>query len=368
MVSSAVKLLLMLLRQGSCSRADLAKAMRLSRPAVSTLVDGLIRQNMLRESGCGISSGGKPPILLTLEPQRISAIGIDIGHESVLRGVLCDAAGKLSAAREIQHDNSFDGILSRTAELAEELVNLAPAPVAGIGVAIAGQIDRTANEVVYCANFPLTGRNFAQRLSLEVSMPVILDNRARTAAQWEYYFGAARKTEDFIFISAERGIGTAIYQNGKLLQGRSGTAGEIRTLCVPSPDRTSLLPIEQAMSEKFLLELAGGNFNAIELIDAWNSGNPDAGKAIAYLLDCAGYVITLLTMLLDPSEIVLGGRFRDLGIPFAAELEKQLRIEPRRALTIRLSASGRIGAALGAALNVTIRNISRTLLHKENLS
>ena len=66
-------------------------------------------------------------------------------------------------------------------------------------------------------------------------------------------------------------------------------------------------------------------------------------------------------MLLDPSEIVLGGRFRDLGIPFAAELEKQLRIEPRRALTIRLSASGRIGAALGAALNVTIRNISRTL-------
>ena len=361
MLSSSVKLLLLMLRQGACSRADLAKTMHLSRPAVSALVDGLIRQRILRESGCGVSNGGKPPIILTLEPQRFSSIGIDIGHESLLRGTLCDAAGNLLVSREIPHDNSCDGILSRTAELAEELKKSANAPIAGIGVAIAGQVDHASNEVVYCANFPLTGRNFAQRLSLEVSMPVILDNRARTAAQWEYYFGAARKTEDFIFISAERGIGTAIYQNGKLLQGRSGTAGEIRTLCVPSPDRTSLLPIEQAMSEKFLLELAGGNFNAIELIDAWNSGNPDARNAIAYLLDCAGYVITLLTMLLDPSEIVLGGRFRDLGIPSAAELEKQLRIEPRRALTIRLSASGRIGAALGAALNVTIRNISRTL-------
>ena len=359
MVSSAVKLLLMLLRQGSCSRADLAKAMRLSRPAVSTLVDGLIRQNMLRESGCGISSGGKPPILLTLEPQRISAIGIDIGHESVLRGVLCDAAGKLSAAREIQHDNSFDGILSRTAELAEELVNLAPAPVAGIGVAIAGQIARTANEVAYCANFPLEGREFARKLSQKVSMPVVLDNRARTAAQWEYYFGAARTTEDFIFISAERGIGTAIYQNGKLLQGRSGTAGEIRTLCVPSPDRTSFLPIEQAMNEKFLLELARNRFSSTELISAWSSGDPDARTAVGYLLDCTEYVITLLTMLLDPAEIVLGGRFRDLGNRFAAELGQHLHIEPQRPLAIKLSGSGRIGAALGAALKVVIDNISK---------
>ena len=44
MASSSEKLLLLLLRQGSCSRADLAKSMHLSRPAVSSLVDGLIRQ------------------------------------------------------------------------------------------------------------------------------------------------------------------------------------------------------------------------------------------------------------------------------------------------------------------------------------
>ena len=45
MASSSEKLLLLLLRQGSCSRADLAKSMHLSRPAVSSLVDGLIPQN-----------------------------------------------------------------------------------------------------------------------------------------------------------------------------------------------------------------------------------------------------------------------------------------------------------------------------------
>ena len=148
MASSSEKLLLLLLRQGSCSRADLAKSMHLSRPAVSSLVDGLIRQGILRESGCGVSSGGKPPILLTLEPDRFASIGIDIGHESLLRGVLCNAAGTPVVTREITHDNRFETILEQAARLVGELKDAAAAPVCGVGAAIAGQIDHASNEIV----------------------------------------------------------------------------------------------------------------------------------------------------------------------------------------------------------------------------
>lgn len=359
MASSSEKLLLLLLRQGSCSRADLAKSMHLSRPAVSSLVDGLIRQGILRESGCGVSSGGKPPILLTLEPDRFASIGIDIGHESLLRGVLCNAAGTPVVTREITHDNRFETILEQAARLVGELKDAASAPVCGVGAAIAGQIDHASNEIVYCANFPLKRRNFAGLLSERTSLPVLLENRARTAALWEYYFGAAGRTEDFIFISAERGIGTAIYLGGRLLQGRSGAAGEIRTLCVPSPDGRSLLPTEQAMSEKFLLEYAGGNPDAASLAESWKRREPGAVTAIGYLSDAAAYVITFLTMLLDPAQIVLGGRFRDLGTEFAAGLEARLAVEPVRPLAITISESGRIGAALGAALKVIIENINK---------
>ena len=359
MISSSEKLLLRLLRQEACSRAELAKCMGLSRPAVSSLVDGLIRQGILRESGCGASSGGKPPILLTFEPDRFASIGIDVGHESLLRGVLCDAAGKPIGIRETGHSNTFESILDGAARLAGELrVPAGNRRIAGIGVAIAGQIDSASAEIVYCANFPLKGRNFAALLAEKTGLPVRLENRARTAALWEYHFGAAGKTEDFIFISAERGIGTAIYQNGRLLLGRSGTAGEIRTLRVPSPDGKSLLPIEQALGEKFLVELAGGAFDPAELAAAWKRRDPAAVAAVDYLADGTCYVITLLTMLLDPALIVLGGRFRDLGPEFAAELSARLAIEPPRELAVTLSESGRIGAALGAALKLIIENIN----------
>ncbi len=333
MPSSTEKLLKLLLRRQSLSRADLAKTLHLSRPAISSLVEGLLKQGILLETGCGASNGGKPPIMLELSPRRFGAIGIDIGHERLLRGVLCDSSGTMVAQAECEHDNQFETLLRQSAALIETLERGAGLAIAGIGVAVAGQVDYDTNEVVYCPNFPLKGRGFAELLQEQAMLPVLLDNRARRAAAWEYFFGAARQAEDFLFLSAERGIGTAIYLNGKLFTGRTGVAGEIRDLLVPSPDGTGTLPVEEAMSERFLATL------------------PESRN---YLLSTVRYVITLLTNLLDPALIVLGGRFRELGHSFHHELAATLELEPAHDLEFVLSQSGRIGAALGAALHIIL--------------
>ena len=123
MAASAEKLLNLLLRHGSLSRADLAKAMHLSRPAVSGLVDGLIRQGVLRETGCGASNGGKPPIMLEPVAERFGTIGVDIGHETLLRGVLCDASGKQLAVMELPHGNTFESISEQALKLAASQAN-----------------------------------------------------------------------------------------------------------------------------------------------------------------------------------------------------------------------------------------------------
>ncbi len=353
-VSTTEKLMNLLLRNGSLSRAGLSKLMQLSRPAVSALVDGLIRQGAIRETGCGASNGGKPPIMLEPVAEQFHAIGIDIGNETLLRGTICDATGKMLERLELPHDGTYESIAKQSIALVKSLKKLISVPVAGIGVAVAGQVDHAINEIAFCPNFPLRGQGLAKRLSQAVGLPVYLDNRARAAAQWEYFFGAARCTEDFIFISAERGIGTAIYLNGKLFRGRAGVAGEIRTLKLPTPAGNQMLPIEEAMNEKFLLKLAGEKFNTPELIQAWQHGDPNATRAIEYLADCTAYTTAVLTNLLDPALIVLGGRFRDLGTKFTQLLTARLEIDPPRHLEFRLSQSGRIGAALGATLGIIL--------------
>ncbi|MBQ8756502.1 MAG: ROK family transcriptional regulator [Lentisphaeria bacterium] len=334
-MTSTDKLLQMLLRTGPLSRAALAKCLHLSRPAISSQVERLVEDGVILERGCGSSTGGKPPIILALNPRNFCAVGLDIGHSSKLRGVLCNSAGEMLFQAEVQHGNTFESILDGCRELVRQLRQKVDLPLCGIGIAVAGQVDHRLNEVVYCANFPVRGKNLSGLIGSSFNCPVSLENRARAAAKWEYYLGAARKTEDFLFLSAERGFGTAWYNNGKLFIGRAGVAGEIHDLQVPAPGGNGMLPIETALSETFLQTLENPN---------------------GYLLETVQYAVRLLVNFLDPELVVFGGKLRDLGVDFMENISENMALDPPRVLTFKLSQSGRIGAALGAALGIVIQN------------
>ena len=126
------KLLQTLLRTGPLSRADLAKHLHLSRPAISLQVERLVEDGIILESGCGNSTGGKPPIILTLNPRNFCAIGLDIGHQSKLRGVLCDSSGEMTEQAEIEHDGTFESILDGCRKLTVQLRQTTDLPLCGI--------------------------------------------------------------------------------------------------------------------------------------------------------------------------------------------------------------------------------------------
>ena len=53
---------------GTVSRAELARATRLSPPTVSALVERLLKAGLLEERGEGVSNGGRKPQLLGSTP------------------------------------------------------------------------------------------------------------------------------------------------------------------------------------------------------------------------------------------------------------------------------------------------------------
>lgn len=57
------------IRNGICSRAEISAGLGLSKPAVSALVDELIKEGLVYETGRGDSTeaGGKKPILLDFQ-------------------------------------------------------------------------------------------------------------------------------------------------------------------------------------------------------------------------------------------------------------------------------------------------------------
>ena len=63
------------------SRADIARATKLTRATVSEVVSGLMAEGLVEEVGLDTSGSGKPSILLSLVPDSRYLIGLNLGQD-----------------------------------------------------------------------------------------------------------------------------------------------------------------------------------------------------------------------------------------------------------------------------------------------
>ena len=92
---------------GQISRAELAKLTGLTRPTVSAIINELDGQGLINETGKGESCGGKRPIMLELNKKSFYAVGIDLGDDFQIRGVLCDLHGNIVKREELEYENKL---------------------------------------------------------------------------------------------------------------------------------------------------------------------------------------------------------------------------------------------------------------------
>src|SRR3954471_14722230 len=96
-------LVLALVKEGGpVSRASIARSTTLAKPTVSTIVDELISDGLVREIGPGTTAtnGGRPPILLEFNARSQLVVGVHIGarRTSVSIG---DASGEEVGRQEL---------------------------------------------------------------------------------------------------------------------------------------------------------------------------------------------------------------------------------------------------------------------------
>ena len=72
------KILDLIRKNQSIYRAELARSTGLSMPTIMSITDELVEDGLIRDVGKGISSGGKPPMLLEIIPDSHFFVGIDI--------------------------------------------------------------------------------------------------------------------------------------------------------------------------------------------------------------------------------------------------------------------------------------------------
>ncbi|WP_282155340.1 ROK family protein [Cytobacillus gottheilii] len=297
------------------SRADIAQVSGLNKTTVSLLVNELLEEELIFESGPGISSGGRRPVILHFNKEAGYTIGVDIGVNYVLC-VLTDLQGKIIIEKnQIVQRTPYSGIISIVQTMIQSLLEEMPASkygVVGIGAGVPGIVN-SEGTILLAPNLGWTNIQLKADLEKMFQIPVIIENEAKAGAVGEQQFGAGQDFQNIIYISAGIGIGVGIIFNKQLYQGKNGFSGEMGHMIIQMNGKRcncgSRGCWEAYASEQALLEMAEQNAETLEqLVQLADNGDQTARDLFKEAGNYLGYGINNIINTFNPDQIILGNR------------------------------------------------------------
>ncbi len=223
-------------RHEAISRVEIARAAQLSAATVTSITTSLIAHGLVREKATGVSTGGRRPILLSFNRKAGIAVGIKI-TERQLVCVATDLAGAEEKRNRVPLADGAqpaDVVALIAAEVARLREAYAPRRVFGVGVGIAGVVDRPSG---VCRLSPfLHWQNVPLRAALEavIPEPVVVENDVNTLTFAFRSDVVPSSVSSFLAVTFGRGIGLGMILNGVPFRGARGQGGELGHITVES--------------------------------------------------------------------------------------------------------------------------------------
>lgn len=329
---------------------------------------------------------------MATQSQKKLFIGVDIGGTKVAAGavnatgeIVAEARGKMAA-----RGTAEEGLRSVTDVIDALLRNPRARRASAIGISVPGWIDASRGALIGAANIPCW-KNFplASEIAKRYRLRTRIGNDANVAALAEAAWGAGAGYRSVFYVTLGTGIGTGIVENGRIHEGRTGSAGEggHTTIDFRGPvcncgkrgcieafasgnavgknARQRLLEgvgagttgaaAESASTSK-MLALAGGNIEAVTgevVAKAASQGDTIAGEVLKETAERLGIWLGNMIELFDPDVIVVGGGAGRLMMSRVKHIRETLEawsINPRwREIPIVAAKYGSESAVAGAA-------------------
>ncbi|HML40196.1 MAG TPA: ROK family transcriptional regulator [Bellilinea sp.] len=327
---------------GLIDRAQVARLTGLSPATVTGITSELIEEGLVFEKQPGDSRGGRPPILLAINPRGGFVVGIKLMEDHAL-GALTDLESTVIAkdSRPLKNKNSSEAIAVLSA-LVQSLVaqaNIDRRRLLGVGVGLAGVVDSEhgiLRESPFFGWRDLPLRDLLQNL---VQTPVYLDNDVNTLTLAEQWFGAGQGVDHFLVVTVGRGIGLGVVANGRFYRGTGGGAGELgHTLIDPQgplcdcgkhgclETYAGYPGLLRSAHQAYLSGEVDQDVTTIEqLIRLAGAGQPAMMELLAQAGGLLGRAMSSLVNILNPALIIIGGEGVQLGAPFFEPLQNALR-------------------------------------------
>ena len=228
------KILNLIRKEGPISKAALARRTHMSKVGAIDVINRLIQAGYVEEIGKGSSTsrGGKRPSMIKLNPNNHFVIGIEFKRREA-RIALANIEAEIIGKKKIQYadESEPEKILDKIFKKIDGLLKMHTIDknkLVSIGIGIPGLIDYYEGRLYFADTLKnwdtvLLGKIFTERYGV----PAILENDANTLALGESILGAGRDHSSMVCIWTGDGVGSGVIIDHKLVQGYSGSAGEV---------------------------------------------------------------------------------------------------------------------------------------------
>ncbi|MEU3316115.1 ROK family transcriptional regulator [Streptomyces sp. NPDC048387] len=344
---------------------DLTRVTGLSRPTVEGVVEGLMGAGLVVEADAeeGARRQGRPARRFRFRAEAGHLLGIEIGSHRVAV-LLSGLDGRVIGAgtKDVAETASADERLERVRAAVADLLRRAGIPrdsLRAVGVGSPGIVEADGTVRLGTALPGWTGLPLGERLRRSFRCPVRVENDANAAAVAEHWKGAARDTDDIVFVMAGLSPGAGSLIGGRLHRGFGGAAGEIGALHLlgreATPERLlsttgePLHPLDESAVAEVFAKAKRGDGRAVAAVDRF--------------LQRLVHDVAALVLAMDPELVVVGGWAAGLdGVldPLRRELERYCLRPPR----VALSLLGEAAVATGA-LRLALDHVEQELFAVE---
>ena len=331
------------------SSSDLSARTHTSLPLITKMLNELLDENVIVETGYAPSTGGRRPLQYSLRPDVFYTVAVAM-DQLFARIVIMDMQRKhVTRIKEfelplVNNPHATDMLIDRINECIHES-GVSKDSIVGIGIGMPGFVD--GKKGVNYTFLDIGDEPLTRVITERTGVQTFIENDSSLIALAEFRFGAARNKRTAMVINLGWGIGLGMILNGEIFRGNNGFAGEFSHLPLFSNNKlcscgksgcleteSSLLVVVSRAEEGIrngrltMLDKHLPTENVDQACKAVIAAAEKGDKFAVELLSEAGYNIgrgvAILIHLLNPETIILSGRGSSAGKIWQAPIQQAL--------------------------------------------
>lgn len=347
-----------IIENGFISRADIAKITGLNKATISVQVADLLDEKLVTETHQEHHTVGRRPIMLSINGSAGYVLGIDLDYKEI-KYRISDLQGNLAESKTTSIDTEvYEEILDILIQEIQKYKEQFSTSHYGLVQTIIGVHGTVHNDkwIQFIPRLQWRDKDLKSDIERAVDMDISVENTANLSIYAERVYKFP-ESDNLLGIVLSSGIGAGVMNDGKLVKGHNGYAGEIGHMIISPYGKEckcgnrgcwELYAAEPVVFSQLKEQLDRSNLSYMDIANLVAANEPTTREVMETFINYVSIGLNNMINSYNPETLIINSELLRSYPNVVEELEKSLHSSVSVYRQIVLSELGKDASVLGA--------------------